>query len=1127
MRGTTRSRRWRTRPQTPRSTRGTTSIKRALRWCSVVGVMALATALAGPALASTDTTPPTLVSSSLDGSVVDVSDGPQDLVVTLHITDAESGFQSGGIVFTGGVSGGGTGGGTATQLESGFNDTQRVAGDAFDGTYAVHVPIPQYAAPGSYCGVVAMTDVAQNTTQASLGTSLADCLTVQDTNADLVAPSVYEQSLSPTALDVSTSAQDITITLTIFDTGEPGSNSSGPDVSGFASGQIALTDGSGKQYAATSITESDRTTGTATYGAYAVTLTVPRYLPAGDYCLPMILTDNAGNTMATGVPGRPGVGCGSSPSYPIADTQPDASPPILDSFDSTNQIQVPRRATDLPVELSISDPGFAGFDHGTLRLVQQTAGGTEYDADISATDRTSGTPTHGDYRVSVPLPADVADGQYCGFVSLTDAAGNTFSQQVSTGGGGLTNEACVEVQNLQSMVLSPDPVGVAVGGNAQVLADAQYATGTSTLGVTRQATWYTDDHTIATVSSTGLVTGVAAGTTTVTATLNGLSDTATVTVTGATATPEVVHVTGTSTYGAGASFTGSTSDGTPVLGTITCTTVDDRTTITSGLTTGTHTIDGDSCSGASLADSDRVVDGYQGTLTVAPAELTVTAENASRDYGEPNPAFSSHITGFVNGDTGPDAYSGSPELTTTAGETSDPGSYDITATKGSLVSANYTFRFVSGTLTVDKAAQQVRFTSTPLKGESYGFTYFATAVGGGSGNPVRFSVPDSSAGVCSAAGPLVSFIGVGLCVVDADQAGNVDYAAATRAQQSFEVGPAALRITASSPPAITYGDPAPMITPSYAGFVNGDTAESLTSTPTCSTPYLQGSDTGTYVTSCSGAAIPKYFIGYLKGSLTVDKAATTMTAGDGQLVMAGNPLGLSATLSSSAAGCQAGQPVSFGVSPNPTGGSGAYSVSATTGGSGIASTNVDSGEWAEGAYTVTASYAGDGNCIGSTDTTTVTVAAPGDAASGGGWLTSSGSGRLNFAFTVRQVPHSKPVAYRGHLTLVNNGKWKLAGTIGSYGLVDAGSTGVVAGSGDLYWWNPALDGGLGDWVLAKSGASFTARFTATSRSGRGKQATGSPGSFGITIGGYTPRVGQPALPDIGLVDLKGGRISLS
>jgi hypothetical protein len=91
-----------------------------------------------------------------------------------------------------------------------------------------------------------------------------------------------------------------------------------------------------------------------------------------------------------------------------------------------------------------------------------------------------------------------------------------------------------------------------------------------------------------------------------------------------------------------------------------------------------------------------------GTLTVTPAKLTVTARSVSRAYGTANPTLTDTITGFVNGDTS-SAVHGAAVLSTGATTASGVGTYSITATLGTLSAANYTFSFVSGNLTVTRA----------------------------------------------------------------------------------------------------------------------------------------------------------------------------------------------------------------------------------------------------------------------------------------------------------------------------------------------------------------------------------------------------------------------------------------
>ncbi len=103
-----------------------------------------------------------------------------------------------------------------------------------------------------------------------------------------------------------------------------------------------------------------------------------------------------------------------------------------------------------------------------------------------------------------------------------------------------------------------------------------------------------------------------------------------------------------------------------------------------------------------------------------------------------------------------------------------------------------------------------------------------------------------------------------------------DYNAASM-DVSITGNPAPLAITASSA-TITY-DPkgsVPAIVPSYATFVNGDSATSLTTVPTCSSA-APGMEAGTFATSCSGAVDANYSITYVDGSLLINPAGSVLT----------------------------------------------------------------------------------------------------------------------------------------------------------------------------------------------------------------------------------------------------------
>jgi MBG domain (YGX type)/YDG domain len=85
------------------------------------------------------------------------------------------------------------------------------------------------------------------------------------------------------------------------------------------------------------------------------------------------------------------------------------------------------------------------------------------------------------------------------------------------------------------------------------------------------------------------------------------------------------------------------------------------------------------------------------TANITPDNLTITANNETKVTGSTNPALTLTYSGFVAGES---AYSltTQPTVSTTAGTTSPPGNYAITAS--GAVDPNYTFTYVPGTLTV-------------------------------------------------------------------------------------------------------------------------------------------------------------------------------------------------------------------------------------------------------------------------------------------------------------------------------------------------------------------------------------------------------------------------------------------
>jgi hypothetical protein len=92
---------------------------------------------------------------------------------------------------------------------------------------------------------------------------------------------------------------------------------------------------------------------------------------------------------------------------------------------------------------------------------------------------------------------------------------------------------------------------------------------------------------------------------------------------------------------------------------------------------------------------------------------------------------------------------------------------------------------------------------------------------------------------------------------------------------TLTVTPAKLTITAVNKTK-TYGAKLPALTVRYSGFVNGDTAASLSEKPTLSTIATVASHVGTYVIDVSGAVDPDYTIVYKTGKLRINPAKLTI-----------------------------------------------------------------------------------------------------------------------------------------------------------------------------------------------------------------------------------------------------------
>jgi hypothetical protein len=273
-----------------------------------------------------------------------------------------------------------------------------------------------------------------------------------------------------------------------------------------------------------------------------------------------------------------------------------------------------------------------------------------------------------------------------------------------------------------------------------------------------------------------------------------------------------------------------------------------------------------SCAGA--VDANYSITYLAGTVSVGPAELTIVASSATRAYGDPQAVITPSYTGFVNGD-GAASLTTLPTCATTATQSSPVGSYASSCS--GAVDPNYDIGYVAGQVRVGPAPLMI---TAPSGTMTYGGSvpsldpsYDGFVNGDG---PASLTAPPMCTTTASSTSPVGTYGTT--CAGASDPNYTINYTAG-----AVVVGPRPLVISASSA-SMTYGDNPPAVMPSYAGFVNGDRAATLSTQPTCSTTAGPSSPVGSFSTTCTGASDPNYAISYVKGAVDIAPAPLSIAA---------------------------------------------------------------------------------------------------------------------------------------------------------------------------------------------------------------------------------------------------------
>ena len=262
-----------------------------------------------------------------------------------------------------------------------------------------------------------------------------------------------------------------------------------------------------------------------------------------------------------------------------------------------------------------------------------------------------------------------------------------------------------------------------------------------------------------------------------------------------------------------------------------------------------------------------------GTLTVNPVPLTITANNSGTSYGVA-PKLTVYYNGFVNGDND-SSLTKAPTLTTNATSVSSVGVYTITA--AGAVDANYTISYGrAGILIISPAPLEISASgSMTYGGPVPPLTIAYNGFVNGEDSSILTSQPTATttATSTSPAGSYpITISGA------ADPNYQITYPAST-----VTVAKAALTVTADDA-TMPYGGPLPVLTVSYSGFVNGDSASSIRPQPTASTMAMGSAPVGTYTITPNGGSSSNYTFTYVNGNLTVEQGTLSITANPGSSV---------------------------------------------------------------------------------------------------------------------------------------------------------------------------------------------------------------------------------------------------
>lgn len=246
--------------------------------------------------------------------------------------------------------------------------------------------------------------------------------------------------------------------------------------------------------------------------------------------------------------------------------------------------------------------------------------------------------------------------------------------------------------------------------------------------------------------------------------------------------------------------------------------------------------------------------------TITPAPLSLTVNNATREYGNPNPEFSSVITGFVEGENA-DNQNMTVNYTCAADRQSNVGNYRILA---SVNAPNYEVTYHYGTLAVTKAplTLKVKNTSRLYGDENPQFELTYTGLRNNETSPTW-----TQAIKVTTTATKKSHCGVYPITVSGGVAQNYQIAEYSNGELTVSKRPLTVKAIDYER---SYGEANPAFKIAYDGFANSDNESCISPKPTLSCEATKESNAGTYQILVTGGKADDYAITYQYGKLKIN-----------------------------------------------------------------------------------------------------------------------------------------------------------------------------------------------------------------------------------------------------------------